>query len=142
LSIVSAPQTYETFEAALQRLESWIDAGARGGVAPGGGIVPQLPLPRTRPPRRSDTTVGDILSGALMAGATTAATLAVVLLVCVHALPDPMRPSFAPQPVSAEPSAGSEQAIRSVSPGIVISHGDGGSHGRSGRSSHTSAAVP
>jgi hypothetical protein len=141
LSIVSAPQTYETFEAALQRLESWIDAGARGGVAPARGIVPQLPLPRTRPPSPRDTTVGDVLSGALMAGATTAATLAVALLVCVHVLPDPMRPSFAPQ-VSAAPSAGSEQAIRSVSGGIVISHGDGGSDGRSGRSSHTSAALP
>lgn len=89
-------ETGERLDAALARLDAWIGGAATGARTPS-AIVPQLPVPSadTAVAHPVRTTV-DIVVSAIVSGAATATTLAVLVLAAMLLLPLPPRPSLIP----------------------------------------------
>ena len=92
-------ESAQRLDAALARLDSWIDGSAQARPAVPAAIVPQLPVPV--PPAEGPTASAgraavDIAMSALVSGATTATTLAVLVFVAMLLLPQAPRPSLVP----------------------------------------------
>ena len=95
-------ETAERLDAALARLDAWIDgSGSATATRTPTVIVPQLPVPPAKTPAGQPAgqparTAADIVVSAIVSGAATATTLAVLVLAAMLLLPLPPRPSLIP----------------------------------------------
>ena len=79
---------------ALARLDRWMDSSVATRSGPPEVLVPQLPVPELADVEHHGAST--ILIGALISGATTATTVAVLVLAAMALLPGPPRPGFVP----------------------------------------------